>query len=80
MPFCITQKALKSSVAVNELGVVTASSTAISQEIFNHSNEMKLLKTDLAYIHINFSFLSQSIIKLEKTTHLFSKINQRRSR
>jgi hypothetical protein len=37
MPFCINQKALKSSVAINELGIATASSTAISQEIFNDS-------------------------------------------
>jgi hypothetical protein len=29
-----------------------------------------VLKTDLAYIHANLSFLSQTIIKLEKATNL----------
>jgi alpha-D-ribose 1-methylphosphonate 5-triphosphate diphosphatase PhnM len=40
--------------------------------MFKDSNELKVLKTDLAYIHANFSFQSQSTMKLEKTTNLFS--------
>jgi hypothetical protein len=31
-----------------------------------------VLKTDLAYIHANFSFLSQPVTKLEKATNLLS--------
>jgi hypothetical protein len=31
---------------------------------------LKVLKTDLAYIYANFSFLSHSIAKLENTTNL----------
>jgi hypothetical protein len=47
---------------------------AILQEIFTDPNELKVLKTDLAYIHSNFSFLSLSITKLENTTNLLSEI------
>jgi prefoldin subunit 5 len=39
---------------------------------FQNSDELKVLKTDLAYIRENFSFLSQSITKLEMTTNLLS--------
>jgi hypothetical protein len=49
-----------------------ASSVAILQDIFKDSSELKALKTDLAYIHANFSFLSQSITKLERATNLLS--------
>jgi hypothetical protein len=45
---------------------------AILQGIFNDSDELKTHKTDLVYIHANFSFLSQHIIKLEKTKNLLS--------
>jgi hypothetical protein len=50
-----------------------APSIAVLQEIFNNSNELKVLETDFTYIHANFSFLSQSVTELEKTTNLFSK-------
>jgi hypothetical protein len=42
------------------------------QEIFNDWNKLKVLKSDLAYIHANFSFLSLSITELGKTTNLLS--------
>jgi hypothetical protein len=51
---------------VNKPDKDDASSTAILEEIFNDSNELEVLKTDLAYIDANFSFLSQPITKLEK--------------
>jgi hypothetical protein len=57
------------------------SCTAILQEIFDDSNELKVLKSDLAYIHANFCFLSHSINTLQKTTNLLSevmKLNQHR--
>jgi hypothetical protein len=57
---------------VNEFDGDDASSVTILQDIFKDSNELKLLRTDLAYIHANFSFLSQSITKLEMTTNLLS--------
>jgi hypothetical protein len=57
---------------VNELDKYDASSIAIFQEIFKDTNEMKTLKTDLAYIHENFSSRSQYITKLETTTNLLS--------
>jgi hypothetical protein len=44
----------------------------ILQDIFQDSNELKVLRTDLAYIRANFSFLSQSITELEMTTNLLS--------
>jgi hypothetical protein len=50
---------------INELYRDDASSVAILQDIFKDSNELKELKTDLAYIHANFSFVLQSITKLE---------------
>jgi hypothetical protein len=43
---------------VNEFDSHKISSTAMSQEIFNDSNESRQLKSDLAGIHANFSFLS----------------------
>jgi hypothetical protein len=49
---------------VNEFDGGDASSVTILQDIFQDSNELKVLKTDLAYIHANFSFLSQSITKV----------------
>lgn len=36
--------------------------------------EFKLLKTDSSYINVNFTFLSQSTVKLEKTTNSLSKM------
>jgi predicted oxidoreductase (fatty acid repression mutant protein) len=53
---------------VNVLDRYSASSNAILQEIFNDSNESKGLKSDMAYIHANFSFLSHSTTKLEETS------------
>jgi prefoldin subunit 5 len=43
-----------------------------SVTLFQDSSESKVLKTDLAYIRANFSFLSQSITKLEMTTNFLS--------
>jgi hypothetical protein len=43
---------------VNELDRDNASSITILQDIFKDSNELKVLKTDLAYIHANFSFIT----------------------
>jgi hypothetical protein len=51
---------------VNELETDYAFSVAILQGMFNASNELKMLKSDLAYIHTNFTFLSQSIKKVRK--------------
>jgi hypothetical protein len=41
------------SSVVNELDRNDASSTSMFQEIFNNPRELKVLKTDLAYIHGN---------------------------
>jgi hypothetical protein len=57
---------------VNEFDGDDASSITILQDIFQDSNELKVLRTDLAYISANFSFLSQSITTLEMTTNLLS--------
>jgi hypothetical protein len=57
---------------VNEFDGDYASSVTIFQDIFQNSSESKVLKTDLAYIRANFSFLSQSITKLEMTTTFLS--------
>jgi hypothetical protein len=67
---------------VNEFDGDDGSSITILQDIFQDSNEFKVLKTDLAHIRANFSFLSQSITKLEMTTNLLSETlrNQRHSR
>jgi hypothetical protein len=62
---------IKCSV-VNELDRDDASSIYILQNMFKDSNELKVLKTDLVYIHANFSFLLQCITKWEKTTNLLS--------
>jgi chromosome segregation ATPase len=35
-------------------------------------NKLRAIKTNLAYIHANFSFLSQTITKLKKNTNLLS--------
>jgi hypothetical protein len=66
------QKTLKSFVVVNEFDRDDASSITILQDIFQDSNELKVLRTDLAYIRANFSFLSQSVTKLEMTTNSLS--------
>jgi hypothetical protein len=55
---------------VNEFNGDNASSITTLQDIFQDSNELKVLRTDLAYIRANFSFLSQSITKLEMTTNV----------
>jgi hypothetical protein len=57
---------------VNEFDRDDASSITILQDIFQDSNKLKVLRTDLAYIRANFSFLSQSVTKLEMTTNLLS--------
>jgi hypothetical protein len=57
---------------VNEFDGDDASSVTILKDIFKDSDELKVLRTDLAYIHANFSFLSQSVTKLEMTTNLLS--------
>jgi hypothetical protein len=57
---------------VNKFDGDDASSITIFQDIFQDSNELKTLKTDLAYIRANFSFLFQSITKLQMTTNLLS--------
>jgi hypothetical protein len=54
---------------VSELGRDDAFSAAVLQKVLKDSNVFKLLKTDLAYIHANFSFLSQSVTKLVKATN-----------
>jgi hypothetical protein len=46
--------------------------TGTMQDIFQDLNELKMLRTDLAYIRANFCFLSQPITKLEMTTNLLS--------
>jgi hypothetical protein len=53
---------------VNELGRDGAFSVTMLQTAFNDLNELKMIKTDLAYIHANFTFLSQSVTKVEETT------------
>jgi hypothetical protein len=58
---------------MKELGSDGASFIAILQEIFNDTNELTVLKTNLAYILTNLSFLSQSVTMLQKITKLFSK-------
>jgi hypothetical protein len=61
---------------VNEFDKDDASSITILQDIFQYSNELKVLKTDLTYIRANFSFLSQSITKLEMTTNLSETVKE----
>jgi hypothetical protein len=39
---------------------------------FRTQNELKVLRTDLAYICANFSFLLQSITRLDMITNLLS--------
>jgi hypothetical protein len=63
MPLCMMQKTFNSDIA---------SSFTILQDIFKDANELKVLKTVLAYIRANFSFLSQSITNLEKATNLLT--------
>jgi hypothetical protein len=41
---------------------------------FKNTNEIKVLKMYLAYIHANFSFLSQSITKSDMNINLMSEI------
>jgi hypothetical protein len=57
---------------VNEFDGDDASSITILQDIFQDSNELKVLRTDLAYIRANFSLLSQSITTVEMITNLLS--------
>jgi hypothetical protein len=61
---------------IHELDRDNASSIAILQDIFKDSNDLKVLKTDLANIHANFNFLSQSITKLEKIRNLLSETTE----
>jgi hypothetical protein len=60
---------------ISEFDRDDASSITILQDIFQDSDELKVLKTDLTCIHENFSFLSQSITKLEMTTNLLKEID-----
>jgi hypothetical protein len=54
---CYAENIGISCSVANELNMDDASSiTIIFRDGFNDSNEIKLLKTDLAYIHENFSF------------------------
>jgi hypothetical protein len=39
------------------------------QETINDWNESKRLKSDLAYSHANFNFISHSAIELEEATN-----------
>jgi hypothetical protein len=66
------QKNLKSVFCsvVNERDRDSTSYIAIMQEIYSDSNELKVLKADLAYIYADFSFLLQSITQFEKATNL----------
>jgi hypothetical protein len=57
---------------VSEFDRDDAPSGGILQEVFKDSNEMMVLKMDLAYIRANSSFLSQSITNLEINTNLLS--------
>jgi hypothetical protein len=58
---------------VNELDRDNASPVTTLQEInFNDSNEFNVLKTDLAYIHENFSSLSQSVTEFIRTKNLLA--------
>jgi hypothetical protein len=43
---------------VNEFDGDDTSSITVLQDTFQDSNELKALRTDLTYIHANFSFLS----------------------
>jgi hypothetical protein len=61
---------------VNEFDSDDASSITILQNIFQDSNEWKVLRTDLAYIHANFSFLLQPLTKLEMTNLLSETIKE----
>jgi hypothetical protein len=66
VPLSIMQKTSKLFVlcVVNEFDGDSASSVTILQDMFQDSNELKVLKSDFAYIRANFSFLSQSVTKL----------------
>lgn len=58
---------------VNELDRDNASSVTTLQEInCNDSNEFKVLKTDFAYTHANFSSLSQSVTEFIRTNNLLA--------
>jgi hypothetical protein len=48
-----------------------AFSIAIVQEIFVDADELKVLKTDLAYVHANFTSLSQPISEFIMVTVFF---------
>jgi hypothetical protein len=61
---------------LNEFGGDDAYLVTILQDIFQDSNDLKLLRTYLAYICANFSFLSQSVTELEMTTNLLSEIKE----
>jgi hypothetical protein len=61
---------------LNEFGGDDASLVTILQDIFQDSNDLKLLRTYLAYICANFSFLLQSVTELEMTTNLLSEIKE----
>jgi hypothetical protein len=49
---------------------------AILQEIYNDSNELKVLKADLDYIHGNISFLPRFVTTLEKILNLSETIKE----
>jgi hypothetical protein len=56
----------------NELVRDVVSSISILQEVFNDSNVLKVLETNLIYFHANFCSLAQPTTELEATTNLLS--------
>jgi hypothetical protein len=63
---------------VSELDRDDASSITILQDIFKDSNELKVLETDLVYIHENFSFFVAVYNKTGKS-HIFVVRNNKRN-
>jgi hypothetical protein len=57
---------------MNEFDRDDVFSFVILQDILKGSDELMMLKTDLAHIHANFSFLSQSVTKAGKAKNLLS--------
>jgi hypothetical protein len=57
---------------VNEYDRNDASCVGILREVFKNTDELKVLKIDLACIHATFSFLSYSVMKSEMNINLLS--------
>jgi hypothetical protein len=64
-------KTFKSCSVVNELYKDDAASVSVLQEIFSDSTKLKVLKSDFAYINVDF-IVSWPITELEKTVNLLS--------